>query len=198
LVLYYLDMSTAPVSEQALTAEEFYRLPDPPEGGKMELVDGRVVVHMPVSGKHGERQGIIWLALRTFLASHPEGRATVETGYVLRRNPDLVRAPDVSIAANETLPGGEFPEEGFVEGAPLLAIEVVSPGDTEQKVLGKVADYLDNGVPRVWAVRAKTKTVIIYYPGGDVKMVPLSGVLTSDDAGFEAPGFELPVSAIFS
>lgn len=64
-------------------------------------------------------------------------------------------------------------------------------------MLEKVADYLDHGVSRVWAVRAKTKSVVIYYPNGEVKLVPNGGVLTSDDAGFDAPGFELPVTDIF-
>lgn len=180
-----------------MTAEEFYLLPDMPDGGKLELVHGKVVSYMPVSGKHGERQGIIWSAFRAFLETCEDGKATVETGYALRRNPDIVRAPDVSVARPEALIDGELPEEGFIEGPPLVAVEVVSANDTERDVLEKVADYLDHGVSRVWAVRAKTKSVVIYYPNGEVKLLSMNGVLTSDDAGFSVPGFELPVAEIF-
>ena len=35
-----------------LTAEEFYELPDAPHGGKMELICGRLVTHMPVGRNH--------------------------------------------------------------------------------------------------------------------------------------------------
>lgn len=190
-------MTSAPISEPLMTAEEFYDLPAPPEGGKMELVCGKVVTHMPVSGKHGERQGIIWQSLRTFAIPHNEGRVTVETGFILHEDPDLVRAPDVAFVSMAQLADGELPEDGFVLGPPLLAVEVVSSGDTEKDVLEKVADYLDHGVTRVWAVRAKTRSVVIYYPNGEVKLVPSGGSLTSDDAGFANEGFELPVSSIF-
>ena len=190
-------MTTAPASEPLLTAEEFYHLPDPPHGGKMELLSGKVAVHMPVSGKHGERQVTIALKLRAFLDANSEGKVTVETGFVLRRDPDIVRAPDVAVAKASDLPHGELPEEGFVQAPPLLAVEVVSPSDKERDILEKVADYLDFGVERVWAVRAKTQSVVVYYPNGEVKLLPLNATLTSDDAGFTTPGFELPVAEIF-
>ncbi len=194
---YHADMATA-VTETVLTAEEFSQLPDPKQGGKMELVRGRVVTSMPVSGKHGERQGIIWQALRQFLFTHQEGRATIETGYILRRDPDVVRAPDVSVAPAALLEDGELPEDAFIEGAPLLAVEVVSKTDSEREVLEKVGEYLDAGVVRVWVVKARNKTVVVYTGSGDVKSVPLTGMLTSDDAGFARSGFTLPVSTIFA
>ncbi|MGH2633087.1 MAG: Uma2 family endonuclease [Tepidiformaceae bacterium] len=46
-------MTTA---ERLITVEEFYALPDPPQGGKMELVDGRVVTMSPVGRKHAYSQ----------------------------------------------------------------------------------------------------------------------------------------------
>jgi Uma2 family endonuclease len=36
-----------------LTADEFMLLPEPQEGGKMELVYGEVVCMAPVDGEHG-------------------------------------------------------------------------------------------------------------------------------------------------
>lgn len=194
---YHADMATA-VTETVLTAEEFSQLPDPEHGGKMELVRGRVVTSMPVSGKHGERQGIIWQALRQFLSPGQEGKATVETGYVLRRDPDVVRAPDASVAPSALLEDGELPEDAFIEGAPLLAIEVVSRNDSEREVLEKVGEYLDAGVARVWVVRARNKTVVVLSASGDVKAVPLTGTLTSEDAGFAQTGFALAVATIFA
>lgn len=194
---YHANMATA-VTETVLTAEEFYQLPDPEQGGKIELVRGRVVTSMPVSGKRGERQGVIWQALRQFLSTSRQGRTTIETGYILRRDPDVVRAPGVSVAPAALLEDGELPEDGFIEGAPLLAVEVVSRTDSEREVLEKVGEYLDAGVARVWVVKARNKTVVVYTASGDVKSVPLAGTLTSDDAGFASSGFTLPVSMIFA
>lgn len=194
---YHADMATA-VTETVLTAEEFSQLPDAKHGGKMELVRGRVVTSMPVSGKHGERQLTIAESLRRFLNSAREGKATVETGYILRRDPDVVRAPDVSVAPAAQLEDGELPEDAFIEGAPLLAIEVVSRNDSEREVLERVGEYLDAGVARVWVVRARNKTVVVYSASGDVKSVPLTGTLTSEDAGFAQAGFALAVATIFA
>jgi Uma2 family endonuclease len=190
-------MSTAPASAPLLTDEEFYDLPDPPDGGKLEVVDGRVMVYTPVSGKHGEVQVTIAAALNGFLRGRSDGAVTVETGFVLQRNPDIVRAPAVAVARLDTLEDGQLPEEGFVQGPPLLAIEVVSPNDKQRDILDKVGDYIDHGVERVWVVRSKAGNVVVYHGNGDIRLVPADGTLTSDDAGFATPGFELPVSDIF-
>lgn len=189
-------MATA-VTETLLTAEEFAVLAEPRNGGKMELVGGKVVTFMPVSGKHGEIQVDLASALKAFLASTDEGKATVETGDILRRDPDLVRGPDVSIAPAHLLADGKLPETGFIEGAPLLAVEVVSPNDTERDVLEKVGEYLDAGVKRVWLVRTRYRDVVIYRADGGVRSLGADERLSSDDAGIEAPGLEIAIGALF-
>ena len=45
-------MATA-APARLLTAEEFYELEESAHGGKMELIRGEVVIHMPVGGPHG-------------------------------------------------------------------------------------------------------------------------------------------------
>lgn len=189
-------MSTAPSSEHLLTAEEFYLLPDPPHGGKMELVGGEVVVHMPPGGRHGKRSWRIAAKLGAFADAHGLGETITDSGYRLRRDPDTVLGPDVSLVSIDQLPDGEVPF-AFIEAIPYLAVEVASPGDTRKEVLEKVGEYLDCGVSRVWVVREKDKTVIVYGQDDQIKVVQTDGVLTSEDAGFSVPGFELKVSEIF-
>lgn len=183
---------------QLLTAEEFFQLSDPADGGKMELVRGRVVNFMPVSGKHGIRALLIGQALRQFVVSHKLGECMVETGYILARNPDVVRAPDVSFLAADRVPAGGVPEEGFIDGVPSLAIEVVSPNDLDSEVTDKVLDYLEAGCERVWVVRPRRNTVTIHYANGTARILSAGTVLTSDDAGFTVPGFELPLDELFA
>ena len=180
-----------------MTAEEFYHLPEPEHGGKMELVRGKVVVDMPVSGKHGERQGIIFTAFFSFLSPTRLGRAAVETGFIVQRSPFTVLAPDVSVTPLDRLPNGELPEDGFVEGPPGLAVEVVSPGDSEARVMAKVGEYLDAGVDRVWLVQARTRTVTVFRADGVIQQLTAGETLTSEHAGFAEKGFELRVDDIF-
>ena len=194
---YTAAMASPRVTERLLTAEEFFKLSDPIEGGKMELVCGKVVTYMPVSGKHGIRALRIGRSLGDFVDAHYLGEVAVEAGFLVRRTPDTVRAPDVSFFSRESIPDGGIPEEGFVPFRPTLAIEVVSPDDLDKDVSAKVDDYLEAGVERVWVVRPRRHTVTVYRHGGTARIVGADGVLTSEDAGFSVEGFELPIDSLF-
>ena len=67
-----------------------------------------------------------------------------ETGFLLRRNPDTVRAADIAFVRKDHLPA-TLPEDAFWPGPPDLAVEVVSPGDTVGEIDEKVQAWLDAG-----------------------------------------------------
>lgn len=191
-------MASPQLSERLLTAEEFFALPDPERGGKMELIDGRVVTHMPVTGKHGVRAIDIGAELRAFARAHKLGEVGGEIGFIVRRNPDTVLAPDIAfVAASPEHPDGT-PEEGFVPWPPTLAVEVISPNDLDSEVTGKVDTYLAAGVSRVWVVRPKRQTVTVYRDNRTARIVGMDGALTSDDAAFAVEGFSLAISDLFA
>src|SRR5580700_6085443 len=103
-------MST--VQQPLLTIADFERLPDPPDGSKLELVRGEVVVMPPPKGRHGICcSQIAWL-LKNFTTPAKLGWVTTnDTGIVLERDPDTVRGPDVafwSITRQPTIPEGYF------------------------------------------------------------------------------------------
>lgn len=162
----------------------------------MELVYGRVVTHRPPSGKHGERQRRLseWigqLADRTGLAG-----VTVETGYLLQTGPDLVRGPDVALVLRSRLRGGDLAEEGHFPVPPDLAVEVVSPNDLQRDVLEKVGEYLDAGVPRVWVVYARPRSVVVYSLGEGQRTLVGGETLGAEELGIEGADFSLAVSDI--
>ncbi len=186
---------SAQAASRLLTAEEFFELPGPIEGGKMELVRGEVVTHMPVGGVHSRIAGLIIKLLLRFIDQHPIGEVGPELGVTLQRNPDIVRAPDVAFVAKEKLPDGVLPE-GFVEGPPALAVEVVSPNDRDHEVADKVDDYLRPGTDRVWVVRPRPRTVTVHRRDNTARTYHLGDTLTSDDAGFSIEGFSLPIDEL--
>jgi Uma2 family endonuclease len=193
-------MAAFPVTRQTpkrITGEEFMRLPEPEHGGKMELVDGVVRVMSPVGLEHGEVAGLIYDALRDFARKHRLGRVTHETGFRLRRRPDRVLAPDVSVLFEARRPRTRERRESFVEGPPDLAVEVVSPSDRQRDVLEKVGQYLDGATPRVWVVRPRRQTVTVYRQSGEAVTRGPGDILSSDDAGLPVEGFRLPVADIF-
>ena len=163
----------------------------------MELVYGKVVVHMPPSGKHGQRAVRIVRALDEFAEQTGLACTTAETGYLLKSGPDLVRGPDAALVLRSRLPGGDLPEEGYVPVPPDLAVEVVSPNDLQRDVLEKVGEYLDAGVQRVWVVYARTRSVVVYGPEQEQRVFLEGEGLGPNELGIEGVEFSLSVSDIF-
>lgn len=186
-------MATASKSTEPTTADSLLRMPD--DGYRYELVGGELVRDSPAGGEHG----LIAHRLGRLLGNWAqEQRAGVvlaaETGFKLRTDPDTVRAPDVSFVANERIPAEGVPR-GFWEGAPDLAVEVLSPDDRMVDVLAKVRDYLDAGVRQVWIVAPQSETVTIYRSFREVR------VLAEDDdlAGADpVDGFRCSLRELFA
>jgi Uma2 family endonuclease len=186
-------MTTA---EKLMTVEEFACLPEPLEGGKMELVDGRVVKMPPASGGHGRRALDLGSMLREFVKKHDLGEMGVEIGFVIARDPHLVLAPDIAFVAEPKASEVDW-DAGFIEAPPTLAVEIVSPNDRAAEVQNKVNIYLTYGAARVWVVEPKTKTVVVHRPGGDSHTYHIGESLSSDDAAFAVDGFRLPLDELF-
>ena len=131
-----------------LTAEEFFRLYSHKDG-RYELVDGEVVEMAPANEQHGAVALNIGGAFLSYSRRYGVGRASVETGYVLRRAPDMVRGPDVAfvVAGKDEW---ESLSDRFSSDAPDIAVEVVSPSNTAAQVERKVEEYLAAGSQRVW------------------------------------------------
>src|SRR5438270_526872 len=139
-------MAVAQTQERLLTAEEFLNYPD--RAGKQELVAGEVIQMAPANGEHGDQQSEFVVWMRPYAKRHGLGHVVVEVGFVLSRNPDTVRAPDVSFVTLQRFPNG-LPGH-FIDGPPDIAVEVVSPNDTHAEVMKKVGEYLDAGTRLVW------------------------------------------------
>lgn len=111
---------------------------------------------------HGEIAMTPGALIYAFVRAHRLGVVyAAETGFVLARDPDTVRAPDVAFVAAERA-AQQRGNTGFFESPPDLAVEVVSPNDTADDVEAKMLDYLAAGAHVVWVVRLRTRTVTVY------------------------------------
>ncbi|HEY4690908.1 MAG TPA: Uma2 family endonuclease [Anaerolineae bacterium] len=180
------------VQVQLMTAEELERMP---HGDKrVELVKGERVEMPPAGSEHGEIAGNVFAALHAFVRQHHLGKTyAAETGFILSRNPDTVRAPDAAFVSTERA-ALQTRKEGFFEGAPDLAVEVVSPTDMDEDVEEKVLDYLRAGTRLVWVARPRTKTISAYRSLTNIRVLTLQDTL---DGGDILPGFAVPVKEIF-
>ncbi|HEU0079432.1 MAG TPA: Uma2 family endonuclease [Longimicrobiaceae bacterium] len=185
-------MSTQ-IKDRPVTADELLRMPD--DGFRYELVQGEIRKMTPAGGQHGR----IALKIGSSLLQHVEERQLgaaygAETGFKLATNPDTVRAPDLAFLSRERAEAvGEV--QGYVPGAPDLAVEVVSPGDTYGEVEEKVLEWLDAGTRMVVVVNPRRRTAVVYHSRDDIHVLSDEDVL---DGGDVVPGWTLPVKSLFA
>ena len=175
-----------------VTAEELWQLSE--SGQKYELVKGHLLDMTPPGGTHGKVALRIGRFVQSFVDENDLGEVMVETGFRLVDNPDTVRSPDASFLAADKLSTTGLPD-GFISGAPDLAIEVVSPGDTASEIQDKVHDYLTYGAQLIWVIYPQQKIVVVHHPDGTAKTLHEKDTLTGESV---VPGFSCPVGDIFS
>jgi Uma2 family endonuclease len=171
-----------------VTAEEFWRLCA--DGHRRELVHGKVVPVSPVGGSHGDSVVRLLVAVATHVRTRDLGWVSTEVGFVLARDPDLVRGPDVAFVTRARVPA-PIPST-FVELAPDLVVEVVSPGDTFSEVFEKVREYLAHGVREAWVVDGRSRRLFRQRGSEPMQVLGPDDVLTTD----LLPGLSLRVSEV--
>jgi Uma2 family endonuclease len=173
-----------------MTAEDLAALPD--DGLFYELDEGRLIRMSPAGGSHGRIGSRIVTELQNWADEHQAGAVyQSDTGFVLSRQPDTVRAPDAAYIVADRVPEEDT---GFLELAPDLAVEVISPSNTAQELATKVVQYLDAGAQEVWVVDPNNRLVTIYTPDGTARTLRERDVI-ADRALL--PGFRLAVSDLF-
>ena len=181
------------VVRQQVTADELLHMPD--DGCRYELVQGELRRMTPAGNVHGR----VAMSFAWRLAKHvQENRLgtvyAAETGFKLANDPDTVRAPDVAFVSRHRLEAvGEV--EGFWPGAPDLAVEVISPGDSYADVEEKVFDWLAAGTKMVVVVNPRQRSATVYKSQTDITALTEADVLEGDHV---VPGFELAVREIFA
>ncbi len=173
-----------------LTLEEFSQLPG--NGERHEMSAGELITTAPPKSLHSLICLAVLEVLQAYLRQQGFGRAIPEAGYVLSRNPLTIRQPDVSVLSKERIYSTGTDE--YFEGAPELAIEVVSPWDSAEDLEIKVNQHLAAGSKQVWVLYPKSKCVLVSYPGGTGTMLRETQTLTGGDL---LPQFSVKVGDLF-
>lgn len=160
---------------------------------RRELVRGVLVERMPPGLPHGV---LVFRLIQLLGHIDPDGRygwGGTESGFILRRNPDTVRSPDIYFIRRARLVD-PLAEPGFFEGAPDLVIEIVSPSNQPQELAERVADYLEAGTSLLWQVDPQRREVTVHRPGTDSRRLGVGDTLRAPDL---LPELEIPVGRIF-
>jgi Uma2 family endonuclease len=173
------------------TSAEFLARPDEfDQSGnqiKEELIGGEIVQMPHTSKRHDLTKSDIAKALILHLHAHPESnrKILIEAGFVVSEQDTF--APDVAVVRKERLA-----EEGrLINGAPDIAIEVISPTDTTRGIRRKIKAYLEDGALSVW-IFYDDSTVAVHTATG---VRELSGEQQLEDPLL--PGFSVPISTFY-
>lgn len=141
-----------------LDLDEWSRLPE--RNTPFEVVDGQPVVAASPVPRH---QLVVTRLVRQLSDAVPSGFEILVSpmDWLIRRDPLLVRQPDLVIVTEEQLAGKYLTE------APLLAVEVLSPHNRETDLVRKRQDYLEGGLGWYWIVDPDQPRVVALKNVGD-------------------------------
>lgn len=186
-----MSVAAATPENKLITGEELLAMGDI---GPSELIDGRIVMMSPAGGEHGFIELFtLGSELAVFVRQRKIGWVLGgEVGIYIRRNPDRIRAADIAFSSKERLP--HKPRKGFMEVAPELVVEVISPDDRWEEVRQKLEDYFSIGVQRIWVVEPENRAVLVYRSVTDMQRLGESETLAGEGV---LEGFTLPVASLF-
>ena len=173
-----------------MTAEELLNLPD--DSMCHELIKGELLTMPPPGDEHGA----VTMNLTGPLFNHVKANnlgvlRAAETGFKLESNPDTVLAPDIAFIARDRVGDRVL---GYRDGAPDLAVEVMSQWDSRPKSARKAALWLELGARSVWLVNPRQRTVEVWLANGEKRLFRETDELVDETV----PGFRVKVSEIFA
>ena len=172
-----------------MTAEEFMNIDD--DSHRHALIKGELLTMPLPQFLHARIVANLIMILAAYVKANRLGVVYGETGYHLERDPDTVLGPDMSFVSNERV---EWGDDGYYQGPPDLAIEVLSPSNRKGYVERKLAIYLETGTRSVWLVDPWRRTVEVISSLDNRRMLHEDDELVDDTV----PGFRVKVSEIFA
>ena len=176
--------------KRIITGEELLEMGDI---GPCELIEGRIVPMAPTGDEHGSYESNFDYLLRSFVEPRKLGKIRVgEVGIYIRRNPDTVRGADVIFISTERY--AQKKSSGFLDVAPDLVVEILSPNDKWTEVTQKLREYFAIGVRLVWVADPQARCVYAYRSLTDVREFTENDELPGDEV---LPGFLVKVAQLF-
>ncbi len=178
-----------PTAAPPVTLAEFAALPEYP---RCELVQGVLVEQMAASDEHEETVMLVGHRLLNHVLPNRLGRVYGSNrGCVTGpHSPATSRLPDVSFVSNARLNRPDLAGMLY-DGAPDLAVEILSDRNTPAEIAPKIADYLNAGGKAVWIINLGARTLTVHTPNAPPQTLTDADTVTGDDY---LPGFTCPVA----
>jgi Uma2 family endonuclease len=173
-------------ARRLLTFEQFERYED--DGMKHEFLQGEHIILPPATIRQSLIRHNVDDAFRPYVREHQLGEVYISAGFKLPG--DTFLKPDGSFIRNSQI--ARTDPDGYLEGAPALAIEAASESNTAAQLDLKMELYFAHGGEEIWIVYPQTRRVRAHFPDGN------SETLASDLHSSLFPGWSAPLSAVFA
>lgn len=190
---------SAVIERKVWTTAELLALPD--DGVERWLINGELHEHRdPTMTKRNRWHSQILVSVAALLkmwrnqSAEPRGQVVGgEAGCILSREPDTTVGIDVAYFSPDVVQR-EFEETTLMEGPPILAVEILSPSDTQIEIDKKSDSCLAAGVKLVWIINPHLETVLVLQTGTPPRLFNVNDTITAEP---HLPGFSAPVAAFF-
>jgi Uma2 family endonuclease len=189
-------MSDTPTTK-LMTSDDLFALPPSKKVDRWlfrgELRESKVTKRNP---SHSRATATLAVLLGIWLRSRPKPRGALysnEAYFRIRKDPETNVGVDLALSTPEQAANTKK-KASYVEGPPVLAIEVLSPNDKQKDVNEAIEEYLDCGTKQVWIVDPSAETVTVHRANAEPVMFTRSQEL---HGGEDLPGFRCSVAEIF-
>jgi Uma2 family endonuclease len=118
---------------------------------------------------------------------------TGDAGVRLQRDPATFFGIDVLYVDAELL-AQQHEDTTLIEGVPPLVVEIISPSDTPENIEEKIDALLGAGVPHIWYINPRRRTVTVYQPDAEPALLNIFQELSAEP---HLSGFRVRVARLF-
>jgi len=143
----------ASTTSKIVTYEEWLGMPE--TKAKEEVFDGEIITMPPAKWKHT----LIVHQLQMILVRQMDFKevmvVTTVFGLVIRQAPLTCFEPDLAVFIRRNI----VEQDGYIQSAPELVVEVLSPSNIPKRIARKTRDYESIGVPELWILSPEDRTI---------------------------------------
>jgi Uma2 family endonuclease len=177
-----------------LTLEQFLARPETKPAS--EYACGEAYQKPMPDNAHGALQLFLGMLLFQFAARTGLGRVRTEWRCIFGpRGRRRTYVPDIVYLSYQRVPAGDVFANRYVQTAPDLVVEVLSPDQGAARFARKVQFYLRYSVRLVWVVDPAEQAITVFSPRKDEVVLRPGDML---DGGDDLPGFQVPVADIMA
>lgn len=179
-------------AQKIWTDEEFMALPD--NGDRYERVNGQIKILKRAGMDHGYLAALIGSYLGKCSFDRKLG-VICNSSTAFKMESGNLRSPDVSFVSKDRLKGLKKLPKGFFKGAPDLAVEIISPGNTFNEIHQKIVEYFESSSRLVWVINPDEETVLVYRGTTLDRLLKKTDFLDGEEV---IEGFRLAIAELFT